>query len=240
MKLYRFFLDGIPPYLARYYWWAYLWQPAVWFFDHQPIINAILFGKYKKLMAATLQRLESGPNKNILQLTCAYGSLTSNILKLLSPGYLHITDVSRIQLEKIRSKVIDNSRLLTTRMNAEQLAYKDNAFTTVVIFFLLHEMPIESRRNTLSECMRVLSLEGKLVMTEYAPLPSKHILYRFFLSRLLISKLEPFLASYWEDDIVALLGESGRPYGKSIEIVSDSRVYSGFYRVTEFKVVQAN
>ena len=47
---YRYFLDGIPKYLARYYWWAYLWSVGVWFFDHQPIINAILFGQYRKLM----------------------------------------------------------------------------------------------------------------------------------------------------------------------------------------------
>ena len=44
MRLYKKFLDGVPEYLARYYWWAYLWRGGIWFFDHQFVINAILLG----------------------------------------------------------------------------------------------------------------------------------------------------------------------------------------------------
>jgi len=33
----------LPDYLRRYYAWAYVWPFSVWFFDHQPIIIAILF-----------------------------------------------------------------------------------------------------------------------------------------------------------------------------------------------------
>ena len=68
LNLYRHFLDGIPVYLARHYWWAYLWPAAVWFFDHQPIINAILFGQYGKLMRATMARLKNADHQNSLQL----------------------------------------------------------------------------------------------------------------------------------------------------------------------------
>lgn len=237
MKLYRYFLDGIPSYLARHYWWAYLWRPAVWFFDHQAVINAILFGQYKKLMRATIRQLENNPNNKILQLTCVYGALTQNILNVVSPNYLHITDVSHLQLEILKDKVGKGARLLPTRMNVEELAYKANAFTTIVLFFLLHEMPSEARCKTLSECMRVLSVGGVLLYTEYAPLPAKHFLYRFPLSKLLLTKLEPFLAGYWEEDILENLRELGMPYGKGVEVVSHKLVFSGFYRVTAFRVV---
>jgi len=57
-NFYRYFLDGTPLYLARHYWWAYLWPVADWFFDHQPIINVILVGQYRKLMRAMMVRLE--------------------------------------------------------------------------------------------------------------------------------------------------------------------------------------
>ena len=60
-KLYRYFLGGMPICLLRHYWWAYLWPKSVWFFDHQMIINTILFGQYQKLMQATLLRLEQTP-----------------------------------------------------------------------------------------------------------------------------------------------------------------------------------
>lgn len=235
-RLYRYFLDGMPTYLVRYYWWAYLWSKAVWFFDHQPIINAILFGQYKKLMHATLTRLALTPRNRVLQLTCVYGSLTPNLIQQLSPVPLHITDVASVQLKLARSKAKHNSELLTTRMNAEHLGYKANSFSTIVLFFLLHEMPAEARRNTLSECMRVLSHGGSLLITEYGPLPENHVLYRFPPSRWLITRLEPFLDGFWHEDILSLLEELAAIHGKSVEIISHASIFASFYRVTEFRI----
>lgn len=237
MKLYRYFLDGLPLYLVRYYWWAYLWRPAVWFFDHQVVINAILFGQYKALMAASLSQLKNIPNGEILQLTCVYGSLTPNILTKVFPRSLHIADVADVQLKKVRDKTSNDAHLLPARMNTEQLAYKDNAFSTIVLFFLLHEMPLEARRMTLSECMRVLSLNGTLLCTEYAPLPSKHILYRFYPFRFVLTRLEPFLSSFWDDDLLTLLGDMGKPYGKGVEVMSHKSIFFNFYRVTQFRIL---
>ena len=235
-KLYRFFLDGIPEYLARHYWWAYLWSPAVWFFDHQPIINAILFGQYEKLMRATMARLKHAPRDAILQLTCVYGKLTPKLMEVVAPQPLHIADAALVQLELAKSKAPQGQALLAARMNAESLAYKDDCFSTVVLFFLLHEMPEEARRNVLSECMRVIPTGGTLLVTEYAPLPTNHILYRFPPSRWLITRLEPFLDGFWRDDVTEMLGEYGKERGKQVRLQFDDRIFSNFYRVTEYKV----
>lgn len=223
-------------YLARHYWWAYLWPVAVWFFDHQPIINAILFGQYRKLMRATMARLCEAPNENILQLTCVYGELTPKLIQFISPAPLHITDVAMVQLELAKSKAPDKNALLAARMNAEQLAYREDSFSTVVLFFLLHEMPEEARINVLSECMRVIPAGGVLLVTEYAPLPTKHLLYRFPPSHWLITRLEPFLDGFWRDDIAALLNLCGKAHGKKAVAESDERIFADFYRVTEFRI----
>jgi len=235
-NFYRYFLDGAPVYLVRHYWWAYLWPVAVWFFDHQPIINAILFGQYRKLMQATMERLKDTPNESVLQLTCVYGELTPKIIQTLSPTPLHIADVAMVQLEAAHSKAPSDDVLHAARMNAEQLAYKDDSFSTVVLFFLLHEMPEEARANVLSKCMRVIPVGGALLMTEYAPLPTKHILYRFPPTRWLITYLEPFLDGFWHDDVVGLLNAYGEARGKSAAVISDKRIFADFYRVTEFKI----
>jgi len=236
---YRYFLDGIPIYLARHYWWAYLWPRAVWFFDHQPIINTILFGQYKKLMQATLVRLEHAPKQRVVQLTCVYGSLTPALIHHLASAPLHLTDVTPIQLALARSKAKKGPDLLVTRMNTEQLGYKANSFSTVVMFFLLHEMPAEARKNTLSECMRILAPGGSLLLTEYGPLPTGHLLYRFPPSRWLITGLEPFLNGFWHDNLLTLLQEYAAAHGKRIEIVSHTHLFAHFYRVTEFGISQA-
>lgn len=238
-KIYRYFLDGMPEYLVRHYWWAYLWPRAVWFFDHQLIINAILFGQYKKLMRATLARLEQAPRERVLQLTCVYGSLTPNLMKSIAPKQLHITDVAHVQLALAKSKAAADGELLATRMNAEQLGYKANSFSTVVLFFLLHEMPGQARRNTLDECMRILSPGGSLLLTEYGQLPRRHPLYRFLPSRWLITRLEPFLDGFWREDLPALLKEFAALHGKRVELVSQSQLFSGFYRVNELRVLDA-
>lgn len=237
LRIYRYFLDSVPYYLARYYWWAYLWRPAIWFFDHQTIINAILFGQYKNLMQATMARLEGVANGNILQLTCVYGLLTPNLINRIAPRQLHVADVSQAQLELARRKQPRPASLTAARMNAERLGYRDNVFYTVVVFFLLHEMPPEARRHTLSECMRVLSSGGSFLYTEYAPLPEKHFLYRLLPLRALITRLEPFLESYWHEDILSLLQEYGKPWRKSAVIVDNTLIFDGFYRVTEFRIV---
>ncbi len=235
-KFYRYFLDGMPVYLVRNYWWAYLWPKAVWFFDHQPIINAILFGQYNRLMSATLVRLKQAPLDRVLQLTCVYGSLTPNLIRHIQPAPLHITDVATVQLDLAHSKSKHEKEVLSTRMNAEQLGYKADSFSTIVLFFLLHEMPHEARCNTLSEAMRTLQAGGSLIMTEYGELPTKHWLYRFPLSRWITTSLEPFLDSFWHEDIEVLLNDLGKPFHKSVEIISHQSIFASFYRVTEFKV----
>ncbi len=78
-SLWHYFLDGVPVYHARHYWWAYLWRPAIWFFDHQPIINTILFGQYQRLLEQTMACLKDRPAGRFLQLTCVYGSLTPTL-----------------------------------------------------------------------------------------------------------------------------------------------------------------
>lgn len=237
LNIYRHFLDGIPVYLARHYWWAYLWPTAVWFFDHQPIINAILFGQYRKLMRANMAILKKAPDDRTLQLTCVYGELTPKLIDAVSPKSLHITDAALVQLELAKSKTSDEKSLLVTRMNAEYLAYKQDCFSTVVLFFLLHEMPEQSRINVLDECMRVIEADGVLVVTEYAPLPTNHIIYRFPPSRWLITRLEPFLDGFWRDDITAILNARGEACGKRVTIESDERIFANFYRVTKFRIL---
>lgn len=233
---YRFFLDGMPFYLARHYWWAYLWKPAIWFFDHQIIINAILFGQYRRLMTVTLDKLAKTNHESTLQLTCVYGQFTQKLTQLIAPLSLHITDVSLDQLQVAQRKTRATCPVLATRMNAEILGYKDNSFTTVILFFLLHELPTEARHKVLNELMRTLTVGGSLLITEYGELPRHHWLYRNKFTRCLLTYYEPFLDNFWHDDVTALLNKSSKPFGKRVEMASNTKIFNGFYRVTEYKV----
>lgn len=233
---YRRFMDGIPVYLARHYWWAYLWRLGVWFFDHQPIINAILFGQYRNLMETSLRFIGNQPAGRILQLTCVYGAFTPRLVKQLRGRRLHLADVAPIQLQLAHSKTNDPACLELARMDAECLGYQDNVFDRAIIFFLFHELPDDVRARAMKECMRVLAPGGRLLVTEYGPLPGRHPLYRFLPSRWLIKRLEPFLDGFWHEDLSAQLSRQAAVFGKQICAIEQQDFFSGFYRVTEFEV----
>ncbi len=238
MRIYKKFQrEGVPEYLARYYWWAYLWDKSIWFFDHQPIINAILFGQYDTLLSKTLALLDTQPDTRLLQLTCVYGKLTPSLLQH-TRGQVHLCDVAIGQLNLARGKtraVAERCHLV--RMNAEALAYANNSFDQVILFFLFHELPTEARAHVYDEIARVTRCGGSVLITEYAATPRRHPLYRFPLTRWVLGYLEPFLPSFWREDVTAKLQSALAKQGKSL--AGEPHVehcFAGFYRVMRFQL----
>ncbi|MEK6750462.1 MAG: class I SAM-dependent methyltransferase [Pseudomonadota bacterium] len=237
-SLWRKFADKVPYYLAKHYWWAYLWRPSVWFFDHKPIINAILFGQYPTLLRRVLQILDLRPSGNLLQLTCAYGDLTPAITQKVSDQSFFICDVASIQLVAMRRKLTPDAlkKLYITRMNAEKLGFKSDAFSTVLIFFLLHELPTDARLRVLEQVMRVIKPGGQLIVAEYAHQPTHHFLYRVRPLRGLLTRLEPFLGDFWRLDLLAALRAKAASFNKKVQCLQEYRVFNGFYRVVVYQV----
>lgn len=238
MQFYKKFLGkGMPEYLARYYWWAYLWDKSIWFFDHQPVINAILFGQYEVLLKKTLAQVRSNPGSRLLQLTCVYGKLTPSLLRHTS-SEVHLCDVAIGQLRLARSKTLEVAdRCHLARMNAESLAYADDTFDQVILFFLFHEMPDSARQNTYNEIARVVKFGGSIIITEYGTTPYNHWLYRFWLFRIVFGYLEPFLPSFWQENVTEKLNGALQECGKGL--VGEPHVefcFARFYRVMRFDV----
>ena len=237
MRLYKRFLDGVPEYLARYYWWAYLWPWGIWFFDHQPVINAILFRQYDNLLKKTLAQVEARPDARLLQLTCVYGKLTPSLLSY-TRNEVHLCDIAAGQLQLARRKTLHfGDRCHLARMNAECLAYRDNSFDQVIVFFLFHELPAEVRHKTYAEIARVVRPGGSVVITEYAETPSRHWLYRFAPFRWLLGHLEPFLPGFWREDVAEKLSSALGQNGKALDgepVVEFC--FAGFYRIMRFNI----
>jgi len=227
MRLYKKFLDGVPEYLAHYYWWAYLWRWSIWFFDHQLVIDAILFGQYDKLLKMTLAQVEKNPDARILQLTCVYGKLTPSLLSG-THSEIHLCDAAFGQLQLARRKIGHVApHCHVARMNAECLGYRDDSFDQVIVFFLLHEMPACARHNTYAEIARVLRRGGSVLITEYAATPKRHMLSPL---RGLLDRLEPFLPGFRQEDVIQKLSDALKCNGKALD-GEPAVEYAGFYRV---------
>jgi ubiquinone/menaquinone biosynthesis C-methylase UbiE len=237
MRLYKKFLDGVPEYLARYYWWAYLWRWGIWLFDHQPVINVILFGQYDSLLKKTLAQVETRPDAKLLQLTCVYGKFTPLLLSNI-PNEIHLCDIAVGQLQLARRKTLRfGNRCHLARMNAECLAYRNDTFDQVIVFFLFHEMPTEARHKTYAEIARVVRPGGSVLITEYAETPQRHWLYRCVPFRRLIGHLEPFLPGFWQEDVAEKLNDALRQNNKALDGEPEVEYcFAGFYRIMRFNV----
>ena len=216
-----------------------MWRPGVWFFDHQPVINVILFGQYKRLLKQTLLCLGHRPPGRLLQLTCVYGQLSPSIVRETKDRSVYLCDVASIQLEAVRRKLGNEGydAVCLARMNAEKLAFRDESFSTILVFLLLHELPDKARLRVLDEIVRVIEPGGQLIIAEYAPLPTHHFLYRVAPLRWLLTRLEPFLDDFWKLDLPAAMRSRAKGRGKDIERSRVDYFFNRFYRVEVYQAV---
>jgi ubiquinone/menaquinone biosynthesis C-methylase UbiE len=235
-------LPALPEYLVRHYWWAYLWGPAVWFFDHQPIINTIVFGQYSRLTNETLRLMQPETAGSTLLIASAYGKLIPSLAKVLDGQPLTVVDVAPIQLRRAQEKLDavglgDRARLEC--MNAEVLHFDDDGFDTSMMFLLLHELPDEPRRRALTEALRVTRPGGQLVLAEYGERTKTHWFHRLAPLRWIFGTAEPFLPSLWNLDLDALLDRCAAAAGKKIVREDRVSIFRGFYRVLRYRVEKA-
>ncbi|MDP2804432.1 MAG: methyltransferase domain-containing protein [Gallionellaceae bacterium] len=233
----RRYLKGAPEYLARHYWWTYLSPSGVWFFDHDCVINLILFGKYRVILNEVSRRYSTMTCDRTLQLTCAYGALSPTLAQSSNTREFHVIDVASIQLEATRSKLKANfPKVNMVRMNVESLAYSNDSFDCIVIFFLLHELPAQARERALSEAIRLLKPKGQLLIAEYGENLSVHWLHRFTPWCWILGKLEPFLHDFWHSNLTQQLAQIAVQQNKPLCSHSETSLFNGFYRVIEYRV----
>lgn len=230
----------IPAYISGHYRWAYLWRPGVWFFDHMPVINCVVFGQYCSMVDATLAYItDDDRTGETVLIASAYGNLVPRLAERLGENRLTVIDVAPIQLRRAERK-LDEAGLREQAelrlMDAEALEFEDNAFDTGMMFLLLNEMPPESRERALRQALRVIRPGGQLIVTEYGQLGDTHWLHRLPPLRWLVTRAEPWLDSLWRANLSGLVDEAAIAVGKRARLLDRTLIFSGFYRVKRFGI----
>ncbi|MBK7540807.1 MAG: methyltransferase domain-containing protein [Candidatus Competibacteraceae bacterium] len=199
----------VPPYLQETYWWAYIHPAAVRFFERQWLVNLILWGNFTRLRDLALDELGHSIRGDILQVACVYGNFTEYLIKRLDPtARLAVVDVAQVQLENLKNKLPDPSRVTLHHQDSTHLRFADASYDSVVVFFLLHEQPEEVRAQTIAQALRVVKPGGKVVFVDYHR-PSAFNPFRYVMTAILTT-LEPFAMDLWRREISHWLPERHR------------------------------
>jgi ubiquinone/menaquinone biosynthesis C-methylase UbiE len=215
--------DSIPDYLEERYWWAYLHPLGLRFFEQQWVINAILWGNYARLRDAALTEMGHQISGRTLQTACVYGNLTPELASRHCVGaHLDVVDVAPIQLENLMRKLKSGNVSLHCQ-DAAKLKFDEGTFDQVLVFFLLHELPVAVRKRAISEVLRVLKPGGKLIFVDYhRPLVQHPLRY---LMPLVFKALEPFALDLWKSEI-----HDWFPDGRQPSSVDKDTYFGGLYQ----------
>lgn len=196
---------AIPAYLSNHYWWAYMRPWAVWIFDRQWVVNVLLYGHYAKLRDAAFAEFASNLSGRTLQISCCYGDLTPRMTSLVGEahGRIDVVDIVPVQIENTQRKIGGAPHAHCHRMDAEALKFPDSSFDNVLLFFLLHEIPHESRERTIAEAFRVLKPGGTVVVIDFGAPKPWHPLRYLWLP--ILGMIEPFARSLWRGELCAAL-----------------------------------
>lgn len=220
----------IPDYLSNHYWWAYLHPKGLKFFDHKWLIDVILWGNYNRLSSVALDELGDEVQGRTLQMACVYGSLTPRLVdRLATNSRLDVIDVANIQLNNLSKKTISHN-LYLDRQDATDLDFENDQFDQILIFFLLHELPLDYRKKALAEAMRVVKPGGKLIIVDYHK-PIWRNPLRYFMP-IVFRLLEPFAIDLWQKEISHWL-----PKNCSIDPIKKQTYFGGLYQKLVIKKI---
>ena len=222
---------AVPSYLERHYWWAYVHPNAVRVFERQWLVNLILWGNFRRLRDAAIELLGNPIRGRTLQVACVYGDLTQRLLARHHPdAKLDVLDILPVQLENLARKLGPSSGVSLCLSDSADMDPPDGYYDQVLVFFLLHEQPLETRRRTVAEALRVTKPGGRLVFVDYhRPSPGNPM---SLVMRPVLRILEPFALDLWREEITAWLPEDA-PRLK----VEKRTFFGGLYQLTEISRV---
>ncbi|MBV5299592.1 MAG: rhodoquinone biosynthesis methyltransferase RquA [Rhodoferax sp.] len=199
----------VPDYLEKTYWWAYTHPNAVKVFERQWLVNLILWGNFSRLRDLALQEMGDTIEGRVLQVACVYGNLTEHLVRRMGPkAHLNVIDVAPVQIKNLHHKLQDKRQVSILQQDASSLSFADASHESVLVFFLLHEMPVEVRRKTIAEALRVTKPGGKVIFVDYHK-PVSRSPFRYIMVPIL-STLEPFAMDLWNNEIVDWLPADGQ------------------------------
>ena len=197
----------VPAYLREVYSWAYLHPTAAALLDRQPVVEAILWGNARRLVARVTAEMQ--PGWRVLQPAAVYGSFSRRLAAALGPhGRLEVSDIAPLQVALTRRKLADVPQARVELRDAAEAGR--GPYDAVTCFFLLHEVPEDMKRRIVEVLLGIVRPGGKVVFVDYHRPHPAHPLRPVM--DLIFARLEPFASALWHRSIAEYAGSMAAGY----------------------------
>lgn len=187
---------ALPSYMEEVYDWAYVNPRNVEFLDRPIIVDLLLFGNARRLMASALAEVE--PGQGAFMAAHVYGDFVNRLADRVGPtGRLEVIDVTPIQVAHCRGKI--GALPQVTVRQADAATHVGAPVDMALSFFLLHEIPDGKKRAVVDNLLSKVAPGGRAVFIDYHG-PRRWQPIRYVLS-LVNDCLEPFAKAMWSHEI---------------------------------------
>ena len=193
--------------MTEVYDWAYVNPSRVRQLDRNIVVRTLLFGNDQRLMRAYLKEIQ--PGMRVWQIAHVYGDLVRRAAeKTGSSGAFHLTDITPIQVEHGKKKLVSLPWAKVIRHDAGTFMGEGGDYDLICSFFLLHEVPDTKKRQILDHMLSMLPKNGKLVLVDYHR-PAWWQPIRWIL-KIVNAWLEPFAEAVWKHELSEFSSEPER------------------------------
>jgi ubiquinone/menaquinone biosynthesis C-methylase UbiE len=200
-------LRDVPGYYRQHFKYAgtaFLNAHSVSLYEHQ--MELLFLGAMdamRRLILAPMKnafRFSEGEGLRFLEIGCGSGRMTQFVKMAFPKAKIVVLDASPVYLKESQKKLSEFSRIDFIQGDALDLPFKDERFDGVYMSFLLHEVPVEIRRQVLSEAYRVLAKKGFLGVVDFIQHDDAREL-NWTLEQSWFLGQQPFLSDYTKNNL---------------------------------------
>ncbi|MEY4615102.1 MAG: hypothetical protein RJB66_62 [Pseudomonadota bacterium] len=208
-------LRDVPGYYRQHFKYAgtgFLNADSVSLYEHQ--MELLFLGaldSMRRLILAPMKkafRFSEGEGLRFLEIGCGSGRMTHFVKMAFPKAKIVVLDASPVYLKEAQKNLSEFSRIDFIQGDALDLPFKDERFDAVYMGFLLHEVPIDIRRQVLVEAYRVLEKKGFLGVVDLLQHDDCREL-NWVLEENWFLGQQPFLADYTKNNLSGLFQHLG-------------------------------
>jgi ubiquinone/menaquinone biosynthesis C-methylase UbiE len=208
------FLKEVPEYYQRNFHFqsgGYLTGHSADLYEHQvEILFAGAADAMRRLILPPLKEKFPGEGEGLhfLEVAAGTGRLTRFVKLAFPKARITVMDLSDPYLKKARENLADFNRLDFLQGAAESLPFPEGSFDAVYSCFLFHELPLEIRRQALTEGLRVLKPGGFYGFVDSVQKEDARE-FEWALERFPVDFHEPFFKNYLMNPMEGLMIHTG-------------------------------